>query len=365
MFGGPARAAELDEHERDLATLPDKPPFTEAERQRAEKETFGLYITSSPLDTYREVFEKYAIHRASSLQQADAGGALILGGLISGLTVNTVRNENSRNFGRKMAKFDLVDETGFTKVTVFPDVFDKLEGVIAEDAPVFVRGMLEWQGEDEQATVLVSKIIHVRDAEAEFARDDSLKYDSEFKLFTNTTPDELPLLEATASVRVGGAVAGLRKGKSKRGNEYATFNLAGPRGSFRVLLFGELADAWSSKLAEGSALFAIGSASADRDGRFAIRADELIPASAARARFTSGICLTLTTTEVSSELLGNLSELALANHGPTPLFFKVLGEDGRPLELIEAGPTFRVTPGRDFEQRLTTLLPADRIQYAS
>jgi DNA polymerase-3 subunit alpha len=360
-----AKSAPVDEHARDLATLPDKPPFTEAERQRAEKETFGLYITSSPLDTYRETFEKYAINRASSLQEDSEGGAVILGGLISGLNVSAVRNESSRNYGRKMARFDLVDETGFTKVTVFPDVFDKLEQVIAEDAPVFVRGMLEWQGDDEQATVLVSKIIHVRDAEAEFANDDSLKFDSEFKLFTNTTPDDLPMLEETATVRVGGAVAGLRKGKSKRGNEYATFNLTGPKGSFRVLLFGELADAWAPKLVEGQALFAIGTAQADRDGRFAIKADELLHASAARAKFTSGICLTLTTSEISSELLGNLSELALANHGSTPLYFKVLGEDGQPLELIEASPTFRVTPNRDFEQRITTLIPSDRIQYAS
>jgi DNA polymerase III alpha subunit len=207
--------------------------------------------------------------------------------------------------------------------------------------------------------------VHVSDAETEFAQDDSLKFDSEFKLFTNTTPDDLPLLEEGVSVRVGGAVAGLRKGKSKRGNEYATFNLTGPKGSFRVLLFGDLADAWAPKLVEGMALFAIGTANADRDGRFAIKADEMLHASAARAKFTSGICLTLTASEVSSELLGNLSELALANHGTTPLYFKVLGEDGRPLELIEAAPTFRVSPNKDFEQRITTLLPTDRIQYAS
>lgn len=365
LFAAPAKAAEVDEHQRDLETLPDKPPFTEAERQRAEKETFGLYITSSPLDTHRAIFERYAKNRASTLQQGDAGGAVILGGLISGLQVNTVRNENSRNFGRKMARFDLVDETGFTKVTVFPDVYDQLQQVIQEDAPVFVRGMLEWQGEDENATILVSKIIHVQDAEQEFAQDDSLRFDHEFKLFTSTTPDELPLLDEGATVRVGGAVAGLRKGKSKRGNDYATFNLTGPKGSFRVLLFGDLAVQWVPRLKEGLALFAIGPAEADRDGRYAIKADELLPAASARARFTAGVCLTLTTGEINTELLGTLSELALNNHGSTPLYFKVLGEDGRPLELIEAGPTFRVTPNKEFEEKITGLLPPDRIQYAS
>ncbi|MCA8916305.1 MAG: DNA polymerase III subunit alpha [Planctomycetes bacterium] len=360
-----ARAADVDEHQRDLETLPDKPPFTEAERQRHEKETFGLYITSSPLDTYREIFEKYAKNRASNLQESDAGGAVILGGLISGLQINTVRNENSRNYGRKMARFDLVDETGFTKVTVFPDVYDQLQEVVQDDAPVFVRGMLEWQGDDENATILVSKIIHVTDAEQEFAQDDSLRFDNEFKLFTSTTPDELPLLEDGTTVRVGGAVAGLRKGESKRGNNYATFNLSGPKGSFRVLAFGDIADQWVAKLKEGMALFAIGEAQADRDGRYAIKANELIPAAAARSRFTSGICLTLTTNEINSELLGTLSEVALANQGTTPLYFKVLGEDGKPLELIEAAATFRVTPNKQFEEKVVGLLSPDRIQYAS
>jgi DNA polymerase III alpha subunit len=364
LFAAP-KNKKVDEHQRDLETLPDKPAFTEAERQRHEKETFGLYITSSPLDTYREVFEKYAKNRASNLQESDAGGAVILGGLISGLQVNAVRNENSRNFGRKMARFDLVDETGFTKVTVFPDVYEKLQEVIQEDAPVFVRGMLEWQGVDENATILVSKIVHVNDADTEFAQDDSLRYDAEFKLFTGTTPDELPLLDEGSSVRVGGAVAGMRKGQSKRGNTYATFNLAGPKGSFRVLVFGDLAEQWAPKLTEGMALFAIGEAQADRDGRYAIKADELIPAAAARSRFTSGICLTLTTSEINSELLGTLSEVALANQGSTPLYFKVLGEDGKPLELVEAGPTFRVSANKQFEDRITGLLSFDRIQYAS
>ena len=365
MFGAPAKGEKIDEHQRDLDTLPDKPPFTEAERQRHEKETFGLYITSSPLDTYREIFEKYSKNRASSLQESDAGGAVILGGLISGLQINAVRNENSRNFGKKMARFDLVDETGFTKVTVFPDVFAKLEEVIQDDAPVFVRGMLEWQGDDENATVLVSKIIHVNDADQEFEHDDALKYDNEFQLFTSTTPDELPLLEEKTQVRVGGAVAGLRKGTSKRGNEYATFNLAGPKGSYRVLCFGEIAETWVPKLKEGMALFALGEAQADRDGRYAIKADELLPAAAARSRFTSGICLTLTTGEINTELLGSLSQLALNYHGTTPLYFKVLGENGEPLDLVEAAPTFRVTPNKQFEDGIAELLSIDRIQYAS
>jgi len=369
MFGGPAVADKPeDESARDRAVLPDTPPFTEAELQRAEKETFGLYITSSPLESFRPVFEKFARDNAAKLRESGASGAVILGGLISGLSINAIKNENSRNFGKKMARFDLIDETGITKVTVFPDILEAHQDIIAEDAPVLLRGMAELQGDDEdnvQVSVLAGKIVHARDAETEFEADESLKFDSEFKLYTTTTPDDLPLLEKGARVRVGGSVAGFRGGKSKRGNEYATFNLSSPSGAFRVLVFGDLATQWAGKIKEGMGLFAIGEAEADNDGRYAIKAAELIHAANARARFTGGICLTLTTNEVSGDLLGRLSDAALQHHGSTPLFFRIVGEDGIEIDLVEAAPDFRVQPTKDFEQVLTGMIPAERIQYAA
>ncbi|MBK9974155.1 MAG: DNA polymerase III subunit alpha [Planctomycetes bacterium] len=369
MFGGPAKTeTPEDEPARDRAMLPVMPPFTQAELQRAEKETFGLYITSSPLDSFRAVFEKFAKDTASRLQQGGSGGAVIMGGLISGLKISEIKNENSRSYGKKMARFDLVDDTGITKVTVFPDILQAHQDVIAEDAPVLVRGMAEVQGDDEdnmQVTVLAGKVVHARDAEHEFEADESLKYESEFKLFTTTSTSELGLLEKGARVRVGGTVAGLRAGKSQRGNEYATFNLSTPRGAFRILVFGDIAEQWAGKIKEGMALFAIGEPEVDKDGRYNIKAAELIHAVNARSRFTGGICLTLTTNEVSGELLGRLSEAALAHHGTTPLYFKVIGEDGNVLDLIEAAPDFRVQPTKDFETIVTQMLPADRIQYSA
>ncbi|MBX3458525.1 MAG: DNA polymerase III subunit alpha [Planctomycetes bacterium] len=358
-------AGPVDEKQRDRETLPDKPPFTEAERQRHEKETFGLYISSSPLDSYRELFEKYAKHRASSLKEGEVEGAVLLGGLVSGLNVSTVRNEQSRNYNRKMAKFDLVDDTGMVKVTVFPDVYEALSDVIVPDAPVFVRGNVEYAAEGEPPGILVSKVVHVRDAETEFANDQSLKFDAEFALFTTITPADLPGVEQGAKVRVGGAVAGLRAGKSKRGNDYATFNLAGPRGSFRVVAFGNVGEQWAGKLQEGSAIFVVGTVDPDQNGRYSIKADDIVPAAQARSRFTSGICLTLTATEINTELLGSLSQIAMQNNGSTPLYFKIVGEDGQPIEFVEAGPNFRVAPTKDFEDKVATILSFDRIQYSA
>ncbi|MBK8205346.1 MAG: DNA polymerase III subunit alpha [Planctomycetes bacterium] len=360
-----AASGPVDETARDASVLPQMPPFSEAERQRHEKETFGLYISSSPLDSYRDLFEKFARHRASTLKEGEVQGAVVLGGLISGLNVTTVRNEASRYSGRKMAKFELVDDTGMVKVTVFPDTYDAHIDIIQPDAPVFIRGMVEFSGEGEPPGILVSKIVHVRDAEAEFEHDQGLKFDSEFQLFTTVTPDELPTLDQNAKVRVGGAVAGLRAGKSKRGNDFATFNVAGPRGSFRVVAFGSVGETWAKKLQEGMGVFVVGSVDPDRDGRYSIKAEEIVPAAAARSKFTSGICLTLTTGEINSDLLGNLSQLAMQNHGSTPLYFKIIGENGEPIEFVEAGPDFRVAPSKTFEEKVATLLSFDRIQYSA
>jgi hypothetical protein len=77
------------------------------------------------------------------------------------------------------------------------------------------------------------------------------------------------------------------------------------------------------------------------------------------------VCLTVTTSEVSGELLGSLSQAAMQFSGQTPLYFKILGEDGRPLEVLQAAPDFRVTPTPEFEKIVETLLPSGRIEYAS
>ncbi len=379
LFAQPKGKAEVSEAERDLALLPKVPDLSESERQRAERETFGFYISSSPLDTYRELFEKFARHDSKSLLGLKPGCAVVLGGLVSGLSVNTVKNESSRNFGRKMAKFDLADRSGITKVTVFPDTFEKFESVLQDDAPVFVRGMTEatqtqtvaQAGDDEgeqeleQVAVTVSEIVHVQDAEARFAQDEGLAFDADFQLFTDTTPEDLARLEEPVRVRVGGVVNKLRTGTSKRGNEYANFTLVGPRGAFRVIVFSELAKSWTGKLKDGAALFVVGEAAREDDGRVSIRADAIVPAAAARDRFTRAVCLKLTISQIQDEVLGSLSSLALQHSGATPLYFKIVGDDGAELELVEAAPDFRVKPTPSFIDGVKKLIPGSDVLLAA
>ena len=380
LFAAPKGKTEIDEKARDLSVLPKVPDLSESERQRAERETFGFYISSSPLDTYRELFEKYAKYDAKSLLGIKPGCAVVLGGLVSGLSVNTVRSESSRNFGRKMAKFDLVDKSGITKVTVFSDTFEKYESVLQDDAPVFVRGITEAsqtqvvsaaaseeeaEQEQELVAVTVNEIVHVQDAPARFAADEGLVYDADFKLFTDTSPEDLANLSEAVRVRVGGVINKLRTGTSKRGNEYANFTLIGPKGAFRVIVFSELAKGWTGKFKEGLALFVVGEAMKEDDGRVSIRADAIIPAAAARDRFTKAVCLKLTVSQIQNELLGSLSELALQHAGATPLYFRVLGEDGAELDLIEAAPDFRVKPTTGFIDSVKKLIPGSDVLIAA
>ncbi|MCC6572353.1 MAG: DNA polymerase III subunit alpha [Planctomycetes bacterium] len=379
IFGAAKAAApltEAEEHIRDTNACANVPPFTEAERQRHERETFGFYISSSPLDTFRETFTKFARQDAATLKEMGPGEQVILGGLIAGVSVNTVKNENSRNFGRKMAKFDLMDKAGFTKVTVFPDTYDKFMALITDDTPVILKGVTETMGgateeEEEQVAITVSQIIHVNDAESMFEHDEGLKYDTDLKRFTTTHASELIKLEKDSRVRVGGVVANLRSGKSKKGNDYASFTLAGPMGAFRIIVFSDLAKVWVSKLKEGQALFVIGSVQPEeqneqsRGPRVSVRADEIVPASVAAERFASAVCLNLTVSELRSDILGSLTEVAMTHSGRTPLFFKVWGDDGIQLELLEAAPDFRVTPSGRFMEAVSKLLPQKKVEIAA
>jgi hypothetical protein len=130
-------------------------------------------------------------------------------------------------------------------------------------------------------------------------------------------------------------------------------------------VFGQLAEDWVSKLREGLGLFAIGEPNADKDGRYAIKADQLLPAANARSALTGGVCVTLKTTECQEELLGSISTVALEHHGQTPLYFKIVDEAGNQVELLEAAAAFRVSADKTFEEKLTKLVSTDRLEYAS
>jgi len=114
-----------------------------------EKEMLGVYVSGHPLDEYREELKKYVSKYSKDLKKDEE--EVIICGVINKVTTKYTKNNN------KMAFITLEDFFGSTEIIIFPNVYEKLQDKIEEDAIVFVRGVVNIQDEDV-AKVLANRI---------------------------------------------------------------------------------------------------------------------------------------------------------------------------------------------------------------
>jgi DNA polymerase-3 subunit alpha len=120
----------------------------QAERLQWERDVLGFYLSGHPLDGYRQQLDRFADGRVVDLAARLATGAeeATVGGLVSGLRVMPIKREG-RNQGRKMAVFELEDPSGSIRVVVFPDAYERCEGVLEDGATVLVSASLRGDGD--------------------------------------------------------------------------------------------------------------------------------------------------------------------------------------------------------------------------
>ncbi len=163
--------------------LPAASPWLDAQRQAAEKEALGLYLSGHPIDRYADALTRFGARSlaellASGEQPAgDDDGAgngegngeglgngapgrsarvsedVAIGGIVTGLRQLKTRK------GDRMAAFVLEDPHGTVEVVVFPDAFSKASALLQADAPVLVRGRFE--RDDDSTRVLASEILPI------------------------------------------------------------------------------------------------------------------------------------------------------------------------------------------------------------
>ncbi len=129
-----------------------------------EREVLGLYLTGHPLERYREQLGRFADTCVADLGRRRAEGATraAVGGLVVGLKRTAIKA--GPNQGRPMATFELEDPSGRARVVVFPEVFDRTQGVLAEDSAVLVVGDLK--GETDRPDVIADEITPLDEVES-------------------------------------------------------------------------------------------------------------------------------------------------------------------------------------------------------
>ena len=121
---------------------------TEDEKLLWEKEILGFYVSSNPLENYKEVLKSFTSPK--DLQPEQLGSAVTMGGIISKLK-RTLTKKND-----PMAFFTLSDLGGSVEVLVFPKIMEQALPLLESDKIVQVKGRLS--DKDEEFKLIAEEI---------------------------------------------------------------------------------------------------------------------------------------------------------------------------------------------------------------
>ena len=165
------------------SSLPDVRNFSSEELIAQEKEMLGVYITGHPLKEYEDMICRMVSVTSQDLAEVldseergehhgfitDGMKAVIAGIITYKKTLITKNN-------KMMAFIDIEDLYGTVEVVVFPNVYEKFENLVAEDAVVSVSGTVNFK-EGEVPKILADRIIglkELREAGQEMTAEDIL-----------------------------------------------------------------------------------------------------------------------------------------------------------------------------------------------
>ena len=110
-----------------------------------EKELLGLYVSTHPLDD----FKNYLKHKTQSIKDFDSkkdGQPITLGGIITGLRKIYTKNNDPMAF----VAFETID--GDTELIVFPKSFEKYQELWAVDSVIEIKGKINARDREGRPT---------------------------------------------------------------------------------------------------------------------------------------------------------------------------------------------------------------------
>ena len=117
LFGG------LEDRSVAQPTVPDAPPWTDAERLGHEKEVLGFYVTGHPLEVHAPRLAQYTDTSATTAAER-AGREVRVGGLLTALRETRTRKGDTMAFG------SLEDLEGAFDLVIFPDSYSRLRSLL-------------------------------------------------------------------------------------------------------------------------------------------------------------------------------------------------------------------------------------------
>ena len=153
-----------EEKTRYEISYPDVGEFEKPLLLAFEKEELGVYVSGHPLDEDEALWRSTVTAMTSDFMVDDESGQprvkdqarVTIGGMVSGLTVKSTKNQ------RLMAFVTLEDLVGTVEVIVFPNDYERHQNQLQEDRKVFVSGRVS-ASEDQQAKLIAERITPFED----------------------------------------------------------------------------------------------------------------------------------------------------------------------------------------------------------
>lgn len=140
--------------------LPATPPWSRNDQLKHEKSVLGFFLSSHPLDQYRDTIARFRSATTADLERLGAEAKVVLGGMLTRVRQTTVKN--GRSAGQKMAMLTLDDGAGAVEAVIFSDNYAKSATLLETDKVVFLRGRVDRRR--ERAGLVIDDVIPVEDA---------------------------------------------------------------------------------------------------------------------------------------------------------------------------------------------------------
>jgi DNA polymerase-3 subunit alpha len=149
-------------------SLPMALAWTQREIASREKAAIGFYLSTHPLDNYKELLVGMRLRSIAEYDDLQSGQNIRVAGMISGLQIRTSKR------GNRFAQFRIEDRSGSIKGFLIGESFNKLSGQLADDALLVAEGGIE-AAEGQEPTLRINSLESLDDAEARCASELHIK----------------------------------------------------------------------------------------------------------------------------------------------------------------------------------------------
>lgn len=129
-----------------LPEFSEEDEMTEQARQRDERELLGVYITSHPLDKYKNVMQSTNVITVDYAKNYDSKRYASFVAIIS-----TYKEITTKKKKQKMAFLKVEDLTGVIEAIMFPSVFAKYSDLLDKPQPLLIEGYVDVEQTDDNS----------------------------------------------------------------------------------------------------------------------------------------------------------------------------------------------------------------------